>query len=426
MQRSAIVLFSIVAAYVAYPTLSDHFSAQPDRYQNKCTAHITHARQDPYFTPRPTEKINIVKLTNSGEFVDRCELTDALADIGWDSSLSWLPRSDKARAGLPKLVVLYVHGWLHDSDADDENLREFTGLVERLRADNRGKKNVVGVYVGWNASWGPAPIAFLSFWSKELIADRIAQSAVVTKIVSAINAMLERDKALPDQFVAIGHSFGARILFSATSQALVAEAERAHPGHSKGQYRIVEGLADSLILLNPAFAAARYTALDDVTRNEEAFSDRQLPVSFIISTENDWANKVAFPIGKWLGAERSDKEMTTVGNFSPYQTHALLRGLNSGCTESDNSKISERFFQEGLCLQRIPNKAYDGDRARPKLQQFNPFIVARTTADVIDGHGGIWSREFSNWLFLLVNSLGARRNARTNLLDAQASDGSSK
>jgi hypothetical protein len=80
-----------------------------------------------------------------------------------------------------------------------------------------------------------------------------------------VDHTLGPDKA--DEFIAIGHSFGARMLYSATAQTLISQTARAHPGYNGGTYSSVTGDADAVILLNPAFEAARYTALDDFARS---------------------------------------------------------------------------------------------------------------------------------------------------------------
>jgi hypothetical protein len=415
MKRTALVLFLIVFAYLAGPSLLDSMDSPPDGHQNRCTANLDHHVPDPEAYERPTEKVHVIRLTNSGEFVDRCDLTDALNDINWDDeSAHWypLPRTQSANPGLPKLVVLYVHGWRHNGDPADSDLESFSKLVEKLRQSNLGKKNVVAIYIAWNASAGPAPVVYASFWTKGAVADRIAQSSVVTKIVSAIGAMVDRTKETPDQFVAIGHSLGARILFSATAQSLIEALEEAHPGHSGGQYRVIRGIAEAIILLNPAFDAARYTALDDVTRKQESFDKDQLPVSFVVSTDNDWATRTAFPIGQFIGAERDPRELTTIGNYEPYRTHELTRTSQDACRSDTGGKVSEVFFASGMCLKRIVNQLHVHDEARPSLQQFNPFIVARTSSDIIDGHSGIWSPDVSDWLFNLVNSLVDQRDRK--------------
>ena len=43
------------------------------------------------------------------------------------------------------------------------------------------------------------------------------------------------------------------------------------------------------------------------------------------------------------------------------------------------------------------------------MQAYNPFVVARTTKAVVDGHNGIWGQNFRIWLGELITAL-ERRN----------------
>jgi len=216
----------------------------------------------------------MIRLTNLGEFVERCELTDVLYELNWGRDdqvghphAEFDPKAPK----LPKLAVLYVHGWKHDASKNDQNRVEFESLIDRLREKHKTDKYVVGIYVTWNAKADlPEPLESLSFWVKKADADRISQGGAVTKIVSSIGAVIKQNGH--DQFIALGHSFGARMLYSATAQSLVNQTEFSHPGYNGGHYKPFRGTADSVILLNPAFEASRYTVLDDLTRSGEKFS----------------------------------------------------------------------------------------------------------------------------------------------------------
>ena len=353
------VLLMCFLGFVLAPRWMNRNELPPGASQNKCDKHETDRENDPREIPRPDESIKVIRLTNAGEFVDRCELTNALYELNWDRdrpSKSFGATKAQGARRLPKLTILYIHGWKHDAGPDDTDLANFTRLIGDLRKLHEKKKYVVGVYVGWNASAGlPGILENTSFWVKKANADRIAQSSVVTKIVSAIGSVTKRELSRLDQFIVIGHSFGARMLFSATAQSLVYETERAHPGFPGGEYGLVEGSADAVILLNPAFEASRYTAIDDITRHDEHFRTTQAPLLISISTDNDWATKKAFPVGQWLGLSRSERELTTLGNYQPYVTHSLLPlSANRPDDLSDASSLTERFVAAGLCLSRIP------------------------------------------------------------------------
>jgi hypothetical protein len=407
-------LIVVLLGYFLAPVWMDRSDPSPGSPQNKCEKHITDPGNDPRQIPRPDESIKIIRLTSSGEFAERCDLTNALYELNWDrprpsGSFGVAVKSTAQR--LPKLAVLYIHGWKHNANSDDSDLQNFTALIGDLRKKNKENKHIVGIYVGWTASSGlPGFLENASFWVKKKNADRIAQSSVVTKIVTSLGAITKQAPGRVDQLIAIGHSFGARMLFSATAQSLVYQTEKAHPGYPGGEYKLVEGPADAVILLNPAFEASRYTAIDDITRYDESFNEKQPPLIISISTDNDWATNTAFPAGQWLGAARSERELTTLGNYKPFFTHSLLPIGTNACQHTSTSTISDTFQAAELCLTRL-----DTDAQRPILQKHNPFIVAKTTKEVIDGHNGIWAPKFQNWLAEVIRALEAKSDAALSL-----------
>jgi len=387
----------------------------PDSAQNRCDS------DDPLHVSRPgyLGKVLKIRLTDDGQFVDRCELTNVLFELNWDSpALPGEPRPERVSGvrPLPKFVVLYIHGWKHDASDDDSDVTHFAELIEQLAHANTGKKQVLGVYIGWNGAskifpLNSFPFNNLTFWSKETGADRIAQSAVTTKIVSAIGSVMSAGDSAANQFITTGHSFGARLLFSATNQSFIYDTQRAHPGHRGGTYKRIHGIANAVILLNPAFEAARFTALDAVTRKEERFADDQLPLLLSVSSDGDRATRMAFPVGQWLGLYRSKTELTTLGNYTEYQTHSLSVATAAGCGPSTSNDLSESFLAGGLCLVR-DQTPHNRDQF---IQPQNPFLIARTTGDIIKDHNDIWNDRFSKWLFAYINELGNQNRPR--LLD---------
>lgn len=398
-----------VLAFMLVPIWLNRKDHAPGESQSKCKKHVTDPANDPRLLPRPDESIKVIRLTNSGEFVDRCELTNALYELNWDRERpdgSFGVRRRPGAQKLPKLAILYVHGWKHDASHDDGDLKNFSRMIDDLRVQHEMRKQVVGIFVGWNATAGlPGLTENISFWVKKANADRIAQSAVVTKIVAALGSITRSDPNRADQLIAIGHSFGARILFSAVAQSFIYEAEKAHPSFPGGQYKLVAGPADAVILLNPAFEASRYNAIDIISRDEEAFQGEQPPLMVSISTENDWATKFAFPIGQWLAAARSRRELTTLGNYGPFTTHSLTPSPSE--RENDDSATMEQFEAVGLRLSRLT------DSSAPRVvHAHNPFFVARTTRDVIDGHNGIWADDFRLWLSKFIGALEIRHERK--------------
>jgi hypothetical protein len=399
-----------IFAYLSLPSLLDALDTPRDPNQNKCVPRSFDPHDDT--RKRPVfGGVKTIRLTNSGALIDRCELTDALEEMVWDRELQgphdYKSPSDPDAPNLPRLAILYIHGWKHSAADGDSDRINFGKLIDRLNAKYSGRKQVLGIYIGWNASWHMpfletihlGVLENLTFWSKKTIADRIAEAAVVTKIVSALGSSRKPERG--DQLIAIGHSFGARLLFAGIGQTLIYETQRAHPGSLVGEYKVVKGATDAIILLNPAFEASMYTVFDGITRNEERFSPHQAPLLVSVASEGDDATRKAFPLGQWLGGARSPEEKTTLGNYRRYSTHSL-DPIAAGQCGANNTPISERFGAGGLCLTRL---------RRPIKQTYNPFIVAHTTADVINDHNDVWNARFSDWLLGLVEALEASHEA---------------
>jgi hypothetical protein len=177
---------------------------------------------------------------------------------------------------------------------------------------------------------------------------------------------------------------------------------------------VISGLADAVVLLNPAFEATRYSAINGFIRSRENFDKVQAPLVVTISSEADLATRWAFPIGQWLGLARTDRELHTLGNYIPFSTHSLAE---QACPLNSDESLTEAFDVEGLCMRRCPRRS--GESPAPAIgasdlcalrednfvQEHNPFIVARASGSIIAGHNDIWNTRFRNWLAELITKL---------------------
>jgi len=419
----AVGLYGIRPAYL-------YVSKKPTLDQSECLGRWgTASDEDPSSKPRPTSgAVKVVRLNDLGEFVDRCEFTDVILEIGWDrfkdmrkGIFPMVTLVDPNQLSLPKFVVLYIHGWRHDGDDEDPDLTKFKELIKRLSESNRNIRQVTGIYLAWPGKGSVPPLEMLSFWGRMRTADRIAQSAIVTKIIGAVDSVLSASGDVPEigpnteqvsgpfhdlprrgnLFVAIGHSLGARMLFSATAQSLIYGIQSSHPGMPGGTYKTINGPTDAVILLNPAFEASLYTALNAIHRRDESFPRSQLPILLSVSTSNDLVTQYAFSSAQWLAWWTAPREIKTLGNYEEFKTHSLLPSDEDKCG-TGLGVMTERYFAEGLCLYR------EG----PAGVSFSPLIVARTSPDVINGHSGIWDGPFPKWLFRFVDDLGKQTAMR--------------
>ncbi|WP_426208257.1 hypothetical protein [Massilia sp. TWP1-3-3] len=328
--------------------------------------------------------------------MDRCQWTDVLLEIGGGATAT-------GSAHRSKFVVFYVHGWKHNSAPADSDLQNFTALVAKLTdAKKNSGQDVVGVFIGWPGASSPVPgLKNLTFWDRKNAADRAIAVSNVTKLLGAA-ANIKRRRSDPKDFItAIGHSFGARILFSSVAPVLLHNQSMAHPG-GHGVYDAFYGAANLTILLNPAFEASRFSAFNSNRRIQEQYNRAQEPTLLTISTLNDYPTRFAFSAGQLLTGRWSERERTTLGNYGDYVTHTLrktasapqqladARWFDQFCEKTKN----ERGNEETLCLTRTAQEAQPG----------NPFLVARTDGTILNGHNGIWKDTFQTWLIKFIEA----------------------
>ncbi|NRP70881.1 hypothetical protein ILFOPFJJ_01763 [Ensifer psoraleae] len=291
-----------------------------------------------------------------------------------------------------KLVVIYVHGWRNDERTTDGDYVSFKKLIDDLTRANEHRKHVVGIYVSWKARSDNPVLGLVNFWSRMFAADRIAQSGTVASIIGAASNIV-RTNNHDSELIAIGHSFGARILFSSVQQNFLYALARAHPGYRGGTYAKIEPIADGVILLNPAFEASMYTRLDAQRRLQEKFNPHQPPLLVVISSKADLATRAAFPFGRWLAGWLPWNELVTVGNNPEYWTHDLRR--SEQCQTKERLDFWAGFSHKGLCMTHRVGVPF-------------PFHMVTTDASIINGHSDIWNPEFSDFLFELVKKMSER------------------
>ncbi|MDP3204965.1 MAG: hypothetical protein Q8M80_12935 [Hydrogenophaga sp.] len=398
----------------------------------------------------------VLSLTSQGEWVDRCDYSDLLQELQGSPD--------------PITLVLYIHGWKHGPDSLDRY--KFEALVGQIatkenelwirasqsttRSDE--PRRVVGIYIGWPGETVAIPvIRELTYWGRQKAADRISQSGIVAKIISGIRSVrlgprlstlhMPADRVdqrrREDHFIYIGHSFGARILLNATAQLQIEAVERSHPGNLErivsrsninprrrdaAPYACIDSGALS-ILLNPAVEAFTFSSFHNVRRSDHSFSSIQQPVMLVVASENDEATKIAFPLGQALGLNWHEKELSTIGNYPQFQTHTLQK---EGHCDSRGDRWYDGFSTTtGICLQRhshdrpsfediqmgdsspansllTANQAA-GDAERYPNYSGNPFLVARASREVVNGHNGIWQPSFSEWLTEFIAKANAER-----------------
>ena len=139
---------------------------------------------------------------------------------GWEQgSYTQLPtvleELDRQRSGVK--TVIYIHGWKNSAKEGNGNLRNFENSLREIAAVS--DVPVFGVYVGWRGGVTYRPIQ-VDVASREAAAARIGGPSML----AALRAVSEATHRKGDSSViAIGHSFGAKILTQVTCNHLAAQ-----------------------------------------------------------------------------------------------------------------------------------------------------------------------------------------------------------
>ncbi len=364
-------------------------------------------------------------------------------DQGWlwdrkqsDAVVDRLLARDALESGL--LMVVYVHGWRHNASPGDDNVASFRETLRRIHAyehiasqnEGRPERKVAGIYVGWRGlSADLEPFTTLSFWDRKNTADKIGHGALTDLLVRLEEVQLShlavydegKNRLARTKLIVVGHSFGGQMVYSALSQILI------------DRFSGVEGeepqtFGDLVILVNPAFEAARFTPLHDLAGVRRWYPDGQLPLVTIFTSETDQATGVAFPLGRWFSTlfenyrdpDQKLADRQTVGHFQPYRTHELRPRPEIGKPASPMAEAEQKTAdfravqsarQEWIGLSS--RNGWSLELGGAQLSHLgtsvprNPFYVVSVDKRIIDGHGDIWNPTFLEFLrqFILFTTI---------------------
>ena len=341
------------------------------------------------------------------------------------------------------LIMVFIHGWKHNAAPDDANLRSFRAVLEDARlSENRRPtpRQILGVYLSWrglslsgNWFWTNG-----SFWTRKNAGSRVAVGSI-REILARLRAF-QRARNEPSneleapnvgtRLIIVGHSFGGLILFTAVSEYLIESVTgRLLAGGDKKH--VVRPFGDLVILINPAFEAARYQALYTAVLAQPAYPENQRPCFLAVTARNDQATGVAFPLGRWIstrleavrlnalsaGPADAQKEanLNTIGHLRWLITHRLSAAGSPETSphQAYEGRVSSNFDAEELAFD-IFNKEFrrDGHLLKGWKRTYtegailkhvagdpdNPFWIVEAMPEVIDGHNGIFRPVFLDFL----------------------------
>ncbi|MGE5527005.1 MAG: hypothetical protein ACM3SS_25055 [Rhodospirillaceae bacterium] len=348
-------------------------------------------------------------------------------------------------------LVVYVHGWKHNAQTDDRDVRRFRQILAQLHEVDKldaFPRKTVGVYIGWRgASWRPSWFATeaalnVTFWTRKAAATRVAQGQV--------RELFARLRGFQDYWhqgkrgecqagattvpgcrirsIAVGHSFGGLILYTAVSQSLIDQLtfdKDVHRGlvtesvatpseQARAEVSNVRlgRLADLVLLINPAFEAVRYMPLHTASAGLQP-AYYELPIFVSVTSVADLATRLAFPLGRSVNttferfADDGQKQTArnTPGHVEGYWTHTLEVDKKVKCADWEEVYV----FRDGLLERKEPDLKKFQERLRRNIvaedNKANEFFKDTPGAAPISLQGK-WPREFCGGLVLRQANVG--------------------
>jgi hypothetical protein len=372
--------------------------------------------------------LGFVELDDQGWLWDRRQLTALLDELA------------VAGAREDLLMVVFVHGWKHNASVCDTNvacLREVLlrlDDIEEIAAEREGRapRRVAGIYIGWRGlSITGRFLSNLSFYDRKSTADRVGARGV-TEILLRLDSFLEnhRERIRPgaqSRLVIVGHSFGGQVVHSALSQLLM---ERSL-AEARGVAAAPQPFADLVVLVNPAFEAARYQPLFEIVTERKFYPSDQRPILAILTSEGDQATGRAFPAGRSLStifqkhrdAYQRSANVQAVGHFEPFFSHELLYAEDEGVSEPEPTTRPEcgcpylvpaaEVRGRTAAAMKQMETMWSGEPPQPnwelklpgsvlrhngKFGPLNPYLVVRVDNEIISAHNQIYRPRFIDFL----------------------------
>jgi hypothetical protein len=243
------------------------------------------------------------------------------------------------------LLVVFIHGWKHNARWDDENVAMFHNVLQKLGnielQEPKPARRVFGVYVGWRGLSMTTPVLYdLSFFGRKSTAERVGHGAVI-QLLSDLEALRDEsnltnaatiaaNERASTKLITMGHSFGGDVLYSASAPVLTERMEENYDG--EGNERPPNSLGDLVVLINPAFEAARFETLQRLGKAINPSLQNTNCTLAVFTSTGDSATGFWFPVGRDVSTvfqRYSDRHaqraanIAAVGHYTPYINYDL-------------------------------------------------------------------------------------------------------
>lgn len=229
--------------------------------------------------------------------------------------------NDKKNKHKKVFVVVYVHGWHHNADSNDESYKAFDNVlirhVNQLARLGIKDYRVFGIYVGWQGERLDNDL-FITIGDRAETANRIGDGNFSEDLKEIADARGDADKML-----VMGHSFGGRIL----TKAYICPEYGTEHCPSKAPNLQPLGKNTLIVTINPAVDASAYRGV--LSLPNSSAPQNTLPTWINITAEEDSATEFWYPLAKQVGLLEEPNvannrfEGRTIGHHKDSQTHEL-------------------------------------------------------------------------------------------------------
>ncbi|MDD5580573.1 MAG: esterase [Methylobacter sp.] len=362
--------------------------------------------------------LGFVEIDDQGQLRDRSQMKALI------NTLYQTAASDSV------LINVFVHGWHHNARPGDPNIESFKGSLAKLSkvesnlslTQKRPPRKIIGVYIGWRGESITIPVINgLTFWERKNTAQDGGYLGVTELLLSLEEIANVRNSVLPpikSRLVVIGHSFGGAVVYSATSQILASRFVDSKAG--KGYVDTAKGFGDLVVLLNPAFEAIRYAPFYDLAQERCSYFNEQVPRLVILTSEADYATKLAFPAGRIfstffethdtiernackrsLTLDEGEADRTAVGHYMPLISHTLKPADEAPAQKVANYNNMKNIWStqtRGGSTQFGETVLTHLDKTVPR----NPYLNIRVDKELIAGHNDVFGGKITEFLRLLI------------------------
>lgn len=410
-----------------------------------CTACVQqqHFRSDINDTPCQQTQLNLCNTSNlvinheDGYTLGFVEIDDQGQFYQKQQAESLLKRLKQDNK--PQYVTIFVHGWHHNADEADFNVKRFKENLKETKSRNPDF-NVVGIYIGWRGETISLPgLRLISFWDRKIVSEEVGRNALsdfLLRVESTLNSKgRERNRLLT-----IGHSLDASVIFNALHQVML--ERMTQPDNDDPR----QGFGNLVLLVNPALEAIRYTTLREAAQryqHEHGFQATQKPLLIVASSESDTMIKDTFSMSRALSAAFEDHWMepaaslseweldtTAIGHVDQLITHRLESfgapdispscDLNSGWLnnaveirkkqqlENGESPNGEGWQSHGAPSTSLANQASTHLKHLQRSSAYDPYWVVQIDKNIMPNHGYMGQKSFLCFIDQSVQETAAK------------------